>query len=111
MASYMLNTSPTTTLNGETVSIRNVLTSADPIKYHSAVAKRLLQVTIDGLKLNGVDVPGIGDKVSATLSHSCRAIWEGFDECPTADEPSDGPIYASGQLVKPSRIQAETQPR
>ena len=63
MASYLLNTSPTTSLNGSTVSIHHVST-ANPIKYHSTVAKRLLQVTIDGLTLNGVDVPGIGDKLS-----------------------------------------------
>ena len=40
-----------------------MLTTANPIQYHSTVAKRLLQVTIDGLTLNGFDVPGSVDTV------------------------------------------------
>ena len=40
-----------------------MLTTANPIQYHSTVAKRLLQVTIDGFPLNSVDVTGSLDTV------------------------------------------------
>ena len=59
-------------MSGGTVSIHHVLTTANPIKYHSTVAKRLLQVTLDGLTLNGVDVPGIGDKDKLSGKHVLR---------------------------------------
>ena len=35
---------------------------ADPIKYHSTEARRLLEVTIHGLEGNGIATLGLGDK-------------------------------------------------
>ena len=35
---------------------------ADPIKYHSTEARRLLEVTLRGLEGNGTTTLGLGDK-------------------------------------------------
>ena len=51
---------------------------ADPIKYHSTEARRLLEVTIAGLEGNGIATVGLGGKdgtklyaADLKLSHTC----------------------------------------
>ena len=42
--------------------MHNVMATNNPIRYHSTEAKRLLDVTVEGLSSNGIEIDGLGEK-------------------------------------------------
>ena len=43
-------------------AMHNVMATNNPIRYHSTEAKRLLEVTVEGLSSNGIEIDGLGEK-------------------------------------------------
>ena len=42
--------------------MHNVMATNNPIRYHSTEAKRLLEVTVEGLSSNGIEIDGLDAK-------------------------------------------------
>ena len=42
-------------------AMHNVMATNNPIRYHSTEAKRLLEVTVEGLSSNGIEIDGLGE--------------------------------------------------
>ena len=47
-----------------TPSMHDVMATNNPLRYHTTEARRLLEVTVDGLSSNGIDIDGLGEKIN-----------------------------------------------